>query len=385
MKKYGGIQKNNQKSAKAFAFLALFFMFFLFPSNTQALTEQQRLNQINQQLQETKRKLAETKEERRSLQGEVASFDRQIGDVQAQIASTSAQIARLNQNISSTNQSIRQAEAKLAETRGQLAEYLRVSYEDGQVSTIELIAGSSSFSEFVNKTEYKTSIQLKIKDIADSVVNLKGQLENHKKTQQSRKIQSENLKTEQAQNQAELATQRSSKNYLLSVTRGDEAEYQRLVARLRREYAALQESIWSKQNGGKYVSLGKVRKGQIIGYIGNTGFSSGPHLHFEIRTASQAHRNPFSYIGNGYFINPVPGVRVSQGYGTTSWWAYNFHTGVDFADGGRGTPVRASADGDIIVRVSGKRNTYPNGPLSYGNYVKIRHTNGMYSLYAHLR
>jgi len=55
-------------------------------------------------------------------------------------------------------------------------------------------------------------------------------------------------------------------------------------------------STWYAHMNAFNVTLGQaIRRGDVIGYVGSTGRSSGPHLHFEIRTADGL-LNPRFYL-----------------------------------------------------------------------------------------
>ena len=44
------------------------------------------------------------------------------------------------------------------------------------------------------------------------------------------------------------------------------------------------------------VSQGQtVNKGDVLGYVGDTGWASGPHLHFEVRVNGKQY-NPLNYL-----------------------------------------------------------------------------------------
>jgi hypothetical protein len=135
--------------------------------------------------------------------------------------------------------------------------------------------------------------------------------------------------------------------------------------------------------GGSAGFAGSQSNGAPIG--GDTGTSnasaSGSPSPSTLPSGSGANASAAAGAPQAFkLIHPVPNPKITAVFGQKKSsfsgdivWP-NGHKGVDYA-AKQGDPIYAAADGEVMPTDSG-------GQL--GNYVKIKHANGMYTFYAHL-
>ncbi len=169
-------------------------------------------DQINSLNQDTSQK----QQTANQLQLQANSYADQIYNLQTQINSLQADINANQAKSADLQNQITQAETDLAKQKKVLGENIKTMYLEGQISTIEMLASSKDLSDFVDKQEYRNSVQNKIKDTLDKITALKQQLK-------SQKEQLEGLIRDQQSQQAQLDTQRGEQDRLLSLTQDQQA------------------------------------------------------------------------------------------------------------------------------------------------------------------
>lgn len=107
----------------------------------------------------------------------------------------------------------------------------------------------------------------------------------------------------------------------------------------------------------------RVKKGQVIGYMGNTGYSKGGHLHFELIRGSEK-IDPYPYLNKDLPNNSEATSKTSYKIGDTVTINGVY---VSSTSDTRLTPVKTK--GKITRIVSGARNPYllENGNIGWIN------------------
>lgn len=342
----------------AFA-MALLFVLPLSGYFTRTSADGSTLSDIEKQIDKLEDDIAAAKAKMNSLKKQLNAISDDVQEAkntqayfnelkqitEERIANMQALDAELTARMEEIAAAIEEAEVQKDKTFETFLDRVRASYEQGEVSYLELLFGAVSISDFASRWDYVSSL-----------------LDHDRKTLEKYRED----KTALEQQQRELEATRNKQLVSMSALEELETEYEQM-----------------KADADAYLKELKKKQNELEDQI--TNYAEGLediNKELEEMLRKRAEMQEKTYIAEAELLWPVKRTyrTISSYYGPRTYTykgkkISDIHIGIDITGGGiNKTPIYAVADGEVITA---KEHS------SYGNYIIIDHGSGITTLYAH--
>jgi surface antigen/peptidoglycan hydrolase CwlO-like protein len=219
------------------------------PSSVFARDYDAEIQALQREIDQAQAQAGELRKQIGTLQQELAGIDAQKRLIQNQIDLSQAKYDKLIQQIAETEQ-------KIKDNKDALGDTLASIYVDDKISPLEMLASSKNIGDYVDKQEYRASIQDQLSKTIDTIKKLKQDLE-QQKTDVQRTL------ADQKNSRDALQAKENERADILAKTQGQESAYQSLAADReskklevqQQQQAAIEAAMRRSGGGGTVVTL----------------------------------------------------------------------------------------------------------------------------------
>ena len=242
-------------------FFALFIFLFL-GKNALALSAadlkenlRQQINTIQEQIDAYRNNIKELQRQGKTLKGEISILDAKIKSLELGIRQLDLSVRQIENEISSKNVGIGQAELKLAREKELIVKYFQAMAEADDRGFLEILLKNEKLSAIFDEINSLQEVRENIQASMIAMRQLKTDLENEKQSLEDERDELNQLKVLQEIQRRTLVLQQSERKNLLTQTKGQESNYQKLLDKAKADAASIRKNLYLLEGVGVAMPL----------------------------------------------------------------------------------------------------------------------------------